>query len=615
MMPKVNDPVAEKKLSRKELGKYTALIKNGDNFEKEKAIDALVAFGGREVVESIIPILQEKNTPARMAVLDVLKKIGSDHIDGIIGMLSDENEDIRVYACEVLSFLSDKRSVPHIVKKVYEDTDNVRNAACMALGEFDDDEAVNALLDALKDEEWIAFSAILSLGRTKSPKAVPKLIEFFRTSGEELSSAACEVLIEYGDNAVLDEVFDVLKGWDRQKRSIYLKIILEIGSEEIFGRLMEKIGDELYEHLLYTVGKSRQQSLDAIRMLTNFRTRETCDSILAVLKGMEPDDERYEEVLELFASLSDVWSKNIAEYMSLDETVLFPFIRACTMTGVRIKETMLLDRFLSASVDVKREIIMNAPSIVDGTGAIIIKEAIRDTDGHIKGFAVEAAGNLGLKDLREDIMDILKKDFHDVRVKALKTLIRLDPGTAMVLVEKFVDKGTADDKKVYLASTGLMEGGKNLPFIVKLLKDEDEGVRRSTIGIIGNFMDDERYVELLQKILMDDDIPHEVLKVVKDKRLSRFKDRLVSIFENQAREMWTRYYALSALGSFEDPGLFDIFQKGLDDENGLIVIGCIRALADLNDTRAMQFIRPFMDNSNDDIRSAAEMVISKMESI
>ncbi len=603
------------KLSKADLGRYIALIRDGDNFEKEKAIDALVASGGKDAVQGIIPILQERNTPARMAVLDVLKKIGSDHLEGVIGMLSDENEDIRVYACEVLSFLSDRRSIPYIVKKVYEDSDNVRNAACMALGEFDDDEAVNALLDALKDEEWIAFSAILSLGRTKSPKAVPRLIEFFKTSVEELSSAACEVLIEYGDNNVLDEVFDILKGWDRQKRSTYLKIILENGSENIFERLKEKIGDELYEHLLYGVKNSEQHSVDVIRMLTHFRTPETCDAILEVMKGMEPDDERYETVLELFASLSDVWAGNAAGYAAMGEAVLLPLIKACRMSGVRIKETILLEHFRNASVEVKREIVMNAPFIIDGTGAAIIKEAIGDTDGHIKGFAVEAAGSLGLKQLGEDIAGILKNDFHDVRVKALKTLIHLDPDAAMAMIEGFVNDGKADDKKVYLASTILIEGEKNFPFILKLLKDGDEGVRRNTIGVIGNFVDNEHYVELLHNILMSDDIPHEVLKVVKDKKINRFKDRLVGIFADETREMWTRYYALSALGSFEDPSLFDIFKKGLEDANGLIIIGCIRALADLNDMRAMQIIRPFMDNSNDDIRSAAETVISKMESM
>ncbi len=600
-------------LGGEELERYVSLLRDGDNFEKGKAIEALVESPGKEVVERIVPLLQEKNTPVRMAVLDVLKKIGSVHLDGVIAMLEDENEDIRVYACEVLSFLRDPRSIPFIVKKSRDDVDNVRNAACMALGEFDDDRAVMALLDALKDEEWIAFSAILSLGRTKSPKAVPRILQFFRDSGEELSGAACEVLVEYGDDAVLDELFDVLKGWDRQKRSTYLKIILEKGDEEIFERLKEKIGDELYEHLLGSVVENRHRSVEIVRMLTHFRIPETCGAILDILKEMDPEDENYETVLALFASLGEVWAADAGAYMERDEANLLSLVRACRMAGVKVEETALLRHFLEASVEVKREIVMNIPAVVEGSGCSIIKEALKDTDGHIRGFAVDAVGSLRLTNLKDDIVRILREDFPDVRVKALRTLIRLDPVLAVEMIAAFVDRGSANDKKVYLAATGLIDGQKNLPFVTRLLNDEDEGVRRGTIGVLGNFVEDEDYMSLLQNELAGDEIPHEVLKVVKDKRLTRFKDRLVGIFTDEGKGMWTRYYALSALGAFEDPALFDIFVKGLADESGLITIGCIRALADLNDDRALEHIRPYLNNTNDDIRSAAEMVIGRTQ--
>ncbi len=145
--------IEAKGLTGPELERYVTLLKDGDNFEKEKAIEAPVSSPGREVIEKIVPLLQESNTPVRMAVLDVLKKIGSVHIEGIIGMLDDANEDIRVYACEVLSFLSDPRSIPFIAKKARDEDANVCNAACMALGDFDDDEAVSALFTALDDEE------------------------------------------------------------------------------------------------------------------------------------------------------------------------------------------------------------------------------------------------------------------------------------------------------------------------------------------------------------------------------------------------------------------------------------------------------------------------------
>lgn len=605
----------KKKMSKKELTRFIGLIRDGDNFEKEKAINALIASPSKEAVEGIIPLLQQKKTIMRMAVLDVLKKIGSVSLEGILGMLDDDEEDIRVYGCEVLSFLKDKRAVPSLIRKLREDVDNVRNAACVALGDFDDDEAVAALLDALKDVEWIAFSAIYSIGRTKSRSAIPQLIEFFKTSEEELSVAACEVLLEYGDDEILNEIFETLKGWDRQKRNTYLKIILEKGNEEIFEKLKEKIGDELNEHLLNSIRYEKQYSLEVIRMLTHFRQSETCEAILGVLASMDHDSEDFGSVLELFASMSDVWADSISDYIRRDEKYLFPLVKACKIVGIKLGEPFLLNIFLSSPADVKREIVTGIPGLTDGNGASIIKEAIKDTDGHIKGSAVDVVGTMSLQELKDEIIDIAQKGFADVRTKALKVLLGLDTNRAMELIKHFVYEGSNEDKKTYLSATSLIDSEKNFPFIEKLSSDADEGVRRSAIGLLGNFLDDEYYVNLLKKILMGENIPHEVLKVIKDKKLNMFKDRLVEIFVDTAKGLWTRYYALSTLGTFEDDSLFDVFVGGLKDENGLITIGCIRALADLDDKKAIDYIRPFASSSNEDVRSNAESILNRLEGV
>jgi HEAT repeat protein len=103
------------------------------------------------------------------------------------------------------------------------------------------------------------------------------------------------------------------------------------------------------------------------------------------------------------------------------------------------------------------------------------------------------------------------------------------------------------------------------------------------------------------------------LKIIRDKRLSLFKDRLVEIFINGNNGLWTRYYALLALGVFEIPSLFEIFLQGLSDNASLIKIGSLKALCDLNDKRALPYIRPFVQSHDEDIRSTAEYVLERFE--
>jgi HEAT repeat protein len=603
------------KLSKRKLASLIKTFREGDSFAREKAMEALLAAPDKEVLEAVAPLLQEKDTSMRMMILEILKKIGDLNIGTVTALLDDDNEDIRTYACEVLAHLRHPDAIPHLIRKTKSDADNVRNAACISLGEFDDERAVDALLDALKDADWIAFSAILSLGTIGNRKAIPALFEVFKTGSEEISLAACEALMDFKSPEVLDSMIETLREWDEKKRDEYIKVMLEKGDDDIFFRMKERISDELFEHLLNSVRYENRRSLQMMRLLVHFRTSATCDTILEALSLLDPDDEEYGEVLELLVGLKKVWVDRIADYVSRAEENTLPLLRACELGGIRINEDTLYRIFHSASAEARRLIARNIRTVVAGTGRDIIKEAMGDVDGHVQGDAVAAAGIMGLSDLKEEVKEIAGKGFLDVRTKALKALVRLDMAEAMLLMEQFVNGGTADDKKVFLAAADILDKEKNFEFLSRLLHDDNEGIRKAAIGAVGNFVDDERFMNILKSLLKSEEIPHEALKIVKEKKLTMFRDRLTGLFEDETKGVWTRYYALSALDAFKDQTLFDLFIRGLRDESNLIIIGSMKALADLEDPRALMPIVSFTESSDEDIRSTAEFAISRLENL
>jgi hypothetical protein len=191
-------------------------------------------------------------------------------------------------------------------------------------------------------------------------------------------------------------------------------------------------------------------------------------------------------------------------------------------------------------------------------------------------------------------------------------LINLNQGEARRLLKQFVKSGSIDDKKVYLAVAKNITGDYNFPLIQELFEYKDEDIKKTVVTVIGNFIDDERYATIFQKLLQADNIPHEVLKIIKEKRLAQFKPVLNKIFTNTKKSLWTRYYALLALGAFEDPLLFELFVKGLNDENNLIKIGSLKALSDLKDKKAVIFVKPLIKDKDDDVRSTAEFVMDSL---
>ncbi len=608
MAEKARDGVSKKKLAG-----LLKKLKTGDSFDREKATESLCAMNDPEVVAQVSPLLKDDETAVRMSVLEILKRTGSTNLNAITALLDDENEDVRTYGCEILTELKDPSTISHLIRILHEDEENVRNAACMALGQFHRDEAVEALLGALSDTAWVKFSAIYGLGNIGSEKAISSLLRMFREEEEEIALACCEVLTSFHDDRILGEVFEVLKGFPKDRRDVFLKIILEKEDEYLTDALMEKVGPELFDHLLQCIRFDKKKSLYMLRQLTRFNSVESCNVILEVFKEMEADSEEYEELLRLFGSLRPVWELEAARYIRADESLSVPFIRACGREGVVLGEDLFLEVFRSAPTSVRREIIANLPSIIRGNGYSIIKEAIVDMDGHVKGGAVVAAGLKAIGELREDVKLLAQTGFFDVRIKAMKALIRIDLQAALALIVRFMDAGSVEDKKVYLAVADTLSSEENFLFIRDLLSDKDEGVRRASAGVMGNFLSDERYADLFESLLMKRDIPHEVLKVIKEQRLVRFRGRLVEIFADETQGLWTRYYALAALASFEDHELFETFVRGLDDENSLIKIGSLKALSDLDDMKAIEYVRPFVMSPDDDVRATAEFVMEKLE--
>jgi HEAT repeat protein len=599
------------KVTGRVLNGLVAELGQSDDFTRARIIEKLVSSPSKELVERVAQLLSHKNTSLRMDVLDILRKTGNYGIDAVIDLLYHPNEDIRVYGCEVLRSLKHVSSLPHLIEKVYDEDENVKNAAVAALGEFDDPRAVDVLLDVLHEEEWAAFSAIYSLARIGNKRAVPALMEVFMHRGGELSLVACEALVGFGDDRIVDDIIDFVHNLEKEKKHIFIRIIIEHGDGPICEKLVSVMGEDLFRHLLQYLRVEKRKSSKIINLLVHFRHPDSARAMLNVLKDIDPEGEEYEKILRLFMELHEVWRLHLAEYLSVEEYAQ-PVIRACGGVGCKVDDQLLLRCFHSSSLPIKREIMKQLGRITNGNGHRIIREAMRDDDGHIQAEAAAIAGAMSMRELTRDVELIAKKGFADVRKKALVALLRLDAALALEAINGFVTNGSPEDKKIYLAVTPYVDASANLPFLERLIGDTDERVRQTAIRVVGNFVEDERYLNLFETVLKSGDVPDEVLKVIGVKRLKGFRQLLMELFLDPLQPLWTRYHALGALAVFGDASLFSTFVGGLKDENNLIKIGSLKALSELHDKRAIPHIRPFTKSIDEDVSTAATLALSML---
>ena len=269
---------AARKTGSRMLGRMIAELKHSDDFARAGILESLASSPSKELVERLALLLDDRQTAVRMDVLDTLRRIGNQNIKAVIELLYSAHEDIRVYGCEVLQSLKNPLSLPHLIETARDDNENVKNAAVVALGEFDDPAAMDVLLDMLEQEEWVAFSAVYSLARIGNRRAAPALMDVFKNRGEELSLAACEALMSFGDDRIVDEIVEFIGSLEADKKRTFVRIVMEHGDGRIFGRLTGLMGEALLQQLLDYIKQEKRKSLKIIDLLAYFKC---ADSALA----------------------------------------------------------------------------------------------------------------------------------------------------------------------------------------------------------------------------------------------------------------------------------------------------------------------------------------------
>ncbi len=601
----------------KEYRKLECLIKNVtglDALEKEKAAQSLLRSPAQAVIPHLIQLLKRKETEPRMTALELLKRFDPRAVDQVIDLLHEPEPAVKISACEILAALGHQKALPHLLTCVKDQNPNVRNAACMALGNFRDDRAIQGLLGAFDDEERIAFSAIYSLGKIASPKVIPRLWSVFADGKGVLPLMACEVLLSFKDQLILRDLFAVLKGWSEQRRDIFIRTILEREDTATLEQLHEAMGEQLFGHLARFVLSNTKTPIQVMKLVARFERQEAGGIILDALKKTDVNEEGFDELIQLFADLEPVWACKAADYLSEDPVVLLPFIRACGIAGHKVPGERLDRLFSEAPLELKREIIRQLPNIMERDGTALLKRALSDEDGHVQGDAALASVRLGLHSLVPEILKLTRAGFADVRRKALEALCGLDLACATELVECFVAVGSAEDKKVALTVMEHLDKETCLAAMKRLLADTDETVVRGAIYATGRLIDkDDRYQEILSRLFVERPLLHELLRVIRERKLHTFRDRLVKLFFDHERDVWTRYEALAALASFREHSLFDVFINGLRDENTLIKIGSIKALADLSDPAALPHVASFIQSQDAALRSAASAALKQLK--
>jgi len=180
----------------------------------------------------------------------------------LLEALEGEYFTVRAGAAKALGRIGDVKAVQPLLKLLKDPEDEVRIAACLALGLFKNsstfDEITNVLLDDKKIE--VRQAAAKALGYTQHPAALPYLMEALRDSfwWYEREQQAGDLLtaIEKMGSAAVEPLVTALKDNEGAVRKYAALILGRIGD----ARALEPLGMALYD-LHHEVGKVSAEAL------------------------------------------------------------------------------------------------------------------------------------------------------------------------------------------------------------------------------------------------------------------------------------------------------------------------------------------------------------------
>jgi twitching motility protein PilT len=169
--------------------KILPLIAAGDAGTRSAVLKILLGMENRrELVRRYLVFSKTLAGWARDRALDSMDEFGKDLIDPTVELLSDEDEDVRAAALVVAGSFEDPRIVPATIGLLKDPDWWLRITAAETLGRLKDPRALEPLIEALKDPE-ARWAAVEALGRIADSRALPAL-------GQLLKDPAAEVRIE-----------------------------------------------------------------------------------------------------------------------------------------------------------------------------------------------------------------------------------------------------------------------------------------------------------------------------------------------------------------------------------------------------------------------------------
>ncbi len=397
-----------------------------DNFGvQDAAMQSLMQLKGESTAYMVIPLLRE-NSFLRNTAIVILREIGEETIPLLRGLLEDKDDDVRKFALDLIhdiEFCDYPDEIAHLLKD--DPNANVRAAAAKTIGKLRYEKALPQLISALKDEEWVCFSALEALINLSDERAIAPIVENLKNPSDAVRFAAIETLGKIGSPEAEKPLIKHLSKKDEFEKRAVITSLVNIGSvpsrPDVTQTLLDMLKDGEWDEIMI-----------AIKGLLALKEKSSVYQMIDIAGSLDisiPDNE--EKIYFIKDAVRNFGCNNFLIDILKDKKIKFRGMSiAIDIIGdLQCKRAVphLVSLLKNEYRDVKRSAINSLGKIADDSATECLIDSITEHDSHVRKTSVVALGKIGVETAFEPLMKMLKKEkYNDVIEEFITSLLNIN---------------------------------------------------------------------------------------------------------------------------------------------------------------------------------------------
>jgi len=490
---------------------------------RKAAVDALARTEDGEVVEKLIHILrdQHKDLSVLNSVLSVLSITNIDTTMPIVWLLNDPDDDLRIYAAQVLGDKFDSRAIPGLINALNDSNQNVCYHAIETLGKLRAESAVEPLVRIIESQDFfLSFPAIDALVRIDDKSVATRLVPFIQDP--LLCTPIIEALGKLGDEEAVEPLSLLLNKQGTPVCAIakaladlynrYEKMYGEgshisdlasyninlTGAQNLIDSLDNANSEELRVLALvlgWLEGKSIEKALT--RLLGNpSARREVVEALVRYgsrvtdLLTEQLNSEDIETCRSAIIAIGRIGDTRAVPYLmnvlGRDEELTVVAIGALAKIGDSRSFYALLDLIGHSNISIRQASVGALNSLGHPEMPEHIKELLLDENPLVRESAVKIAGYFGYPDCVDSMLDLAGDGNESVRAAMIEHIPYLESEKALSVLFNAIKYDTPKVKAAGVRALSHVDGKEAFSYLLEALKDEDSWVRYFACRSLGH---------------------------------------------------------------------------------------------------------------------------------